>query len=165
MSKLKTLVLAVVGALALVGSAGSAALAVAEINITPGHTLKGPGIALHGYDPVAFFTKSAPVLGSAEYSVAHRGATYRFENEDHLNLFKSDPERYVPAYGGFCAYGVSVSAKFDGDPRYWKVVDGKLYLNLNQSIQKTWLEDVPGNIRKADQAWEDIRSKDPSTLG
>jgi hypothetical protein len=64
----------------------------------------------------------------------------------------------VPAYGGFCAYGVAVGKKFDGDPRFWKVVDGRLYLNLNGDIQAKWTEDIPGNIVEANANWAEIRS-------
>jgi YHS domain-containing protein len=141
------------------------AMAIAEVNVAPGRTLKGPGIALHGYDPVAYFTVGKPVQGSAEYSVVHAGATYRFANAANLAAFRADPAKYIPAFGGYCAYGVSVGAKFDGDPRFWKIVDGKLYLNLNKQIQKTWLKDVPGNIKKARKAWPRIIHRDPAALG
>ena len=80
-----------------------------------------------------------------------------------MKAFKANPAKYVPAYGGYCAFGVSVGAKFDGDPRYWKIVDGKLYLNLNEKIQKMWLKDVPGNINKAEKSWTKIKHKDPAT--
>ena len=70
----------------------------------------------------------------------------------------------MPQYGGYCAYGVSVGAKFDGDPHLWKVVDGKLYLNLNEGVQKIWAKDVPGNIEKADRNWRQIARKAPKEL-
>ena len=70
----------------------------------------------------------------------------------------------MPPYGGFCAFGVSVGAKFDGDPRLWKIVDGKLYLSLNEEIQQTWLKDIPGNNSKANEAWKRIEHSDPEQL-
>ena len=165
MSKFTVFAIAAATTVAVLGGAASNALAVAEINVAPGKTLKGPGVAVHGYDPVAYFTEGKPVQGTAELAIVHGGATYRFANADNMKAFKANPAKYVPAFGGYCAFGVSVGAKFDGDPRYWKIVDGKLYLNLNAEIQKTWLKDVPGNINKAEKSWTKIKHKDPATLG
>ena len=133
-----------------------AAHAADEINAVPGLTAAGAPLAVHGYDPVAYFTKGAPVRGSAKLVHVHEGAAYQFSSEAHLAAFKENPDRYVPRYGGFCAYGVAVGKKFDGDPMLWKIVDGRLYLNLNEEIYQTFLEDVSGNIEKADDNWQDI---------
>jgi YHS domain-containing protein len=133
------------------------------VNITSGAVLvegkPAPGLAAHGYDVVAYFTQSKPVKGDAKYATAYNGATYRFSSAGNLAAFKSNPSKYEPAYGGYCAFGVSVGAKFDGDPQYWKIVDGKLYLNLAADIQQKWLEDVPGNIRKANANWSTLKNK------
>jgi YHS domain len=134
------------------------ALAVDEINVSTGATIAGPGLAVHGHDVVAYFTDGTPTLGSDEYAHVHDGATYRFASEANLDAFKADPAKYAPAYGGFCAYGVAVGKKFDGDPRFWKVVDGRLYLNLNGDIQAKWLEDIPGHIAEAEANWTEIRA-------
>ena len=104
------------------------------------------------------------MVGSAKFATVYNDATYRFANRANLAAFEANPEKYAPAYGGYCAYGVSVGAKFDGDPRFWEIVDGKLYLNLNQDIQQTWVEDIPGNIEKADDNWTEIALKAPSEL-
>ena len=125
--------------------------------MSKGATLAGPGLAAHGYDVVAFFTDGKAEIGSDKYAVAHAGGTYRFVSQAHLDAFKADPGEYVPAYGGFCAYGVALGKKFDGDPRYWKIVDGKLYLNLNGDIQAEWSKDIPGNLAKAETNWRRIR--------
>jgi len=116
-----------------------AAHAADELNVSKGATLAGPGLAAHGYDVVSFFTDAKAEIGSDKYAVAHAGGTYRFVKQAHLDAFKADPGGYAPAYGGFCAYGVALGKKFDGDPRYWKIVDGKLYLNLN-GVQAEWFE-------------------------
>ena len=134
------------------------ALAVDEVNVSKGATIPGPGVAVHGHDVVAYFTDGAPALGSAEFAHVHDGATYRFASQANLDAFKADPAKYAPAYGGFCAYGVAVGKKFDGDPRFWKMVDGRLYLNLNGDVQAKWLEDIPGNIAAAEANWAEIRS-------
>jgi YHS domain-containing protein len=115
-----------------------------------------PGLAAHGFDAVAYFTDGKAEVGSDSYAVAHAGGTYRFTSKAHLDQFKSDPDKYVPAYGGFCAYGAALGKKFDGDPRYWKIVGGKLYPNLNGDIQAEWSKDIPGNIAKADKNWARI---------
>ena len=165
MSKLIALGLTLAGLVAFAAAPSSLALAVDEINATPGRTIQGAGLAVHGFDPVAFFAQGRPLIGSAKYAVVHDGATYRFASAANMKIFQSSPNQYVPAFGGYCSYGVAVGAKFDGDPRYWKIVDGKLYLTLNEQIQETWLQDVPGNIRKAKKNWTQIKHKDPSDLG
>jgi hypothetical protein len=127
-----------------------------EVNVSKGGTLAGPGLAAHGYDVVAYFTEGRPLIGSDVHAVAHGGGTYRFVSQANLDAFKADPAKYEPVYGGFCAYGVALGKKFDGDPRYWKIVDGRLYLNLNGGIQAEWSKDIAGNITKADTNWDRI---------
>jgi len=127
-----------------------------EINVVPGLSAAGAPLALHGYDPVAYFTQAKPVRGSDALVHVHEGAAYRFSSQAHLDAFGAEPARYLPQYGGFCAYGVSVGKKFDGDPQLWKIEDGKLYLNLNEEIYEAFLEDVDGNIQKADGNWPGI---------
>ena len=145
---------------ALVSTAMMGALVPAqaadEVNVAPGLSIAGAPVALHGFDPVAYFTERMPVRGSDALVHVYEDVAYRFSSQAHLDAFKQDPARYLPQYGGFCAYGVSVGKKFDGDPRLWKVEDGKLYLNLNEEIYATFLEDVDGNIEKADDNWLDI---------
>lgn len=133
-----------------------AANAADEVNAVPGLSSAGAPLALHGYDAVAYFTAGKPVIGSDKLVHIHQGAAYRFASQSHLDAFKANPARYAPQYGGFCAFGVSVGKKFDGDPRLWKIEDGKLYLNLNQEIYQTFLEDLDGNIRKAETNWAKI---------
>jgi YHS domain-containing protein len=140
------------------------ALANDEINVSMGATLAGPGLAAHGYDVVAFFTEGKPVIGSDAYALAHDGGTYRFASQADVDTFKADPRKYEPAYGGFCAYGAALGKKFDGDPRFWRIVDGKLYLNLNGDIQTEWSKDVAGNIQKGNVNWDRIRAIPVSKL-
>ena len=135
-----------------------------DVNVTTGMTGAKAPLAAHGYDPVAFFTQNRPVLGKAAHSAVHNGAAYRFASAANKAKFEANPSAYAPQFGGYCAYGVSVGAKFDGDPRLFKVVGGKLYFNLNPDIQSTWLKDVPGNIRKADSQWKKIRDVSPLDL-
>lgn len=121
-----------------------------------------PGLS--GYDPVAYFTDAKPVRGSGYHTAVHDGVTYAFANAEHQKLFEADPEKYLPAYGGYCAYGVAVGKKFVANPEVWKVQDGTLYLNLDRNIQKQWEKDVPGHIKKANSNWPDIKDKAPGDL-
>ncbi len=129
----------------------SAAWSAEEVNIQNGY-------AVHGYDVVAYFTEGEPTLGVDEFQTEYDGATFRFASADHLAAFEADPEAYVPAYGGFCAFGTAMGRKFDGDPQVWKIVDGKLYLNVNQSVQERWEGDIPGFVRGADNNWQVIQA-------
>ncbi len=154
----KSLTAALLGASLFVAAAAPGiAFAADEHNVSTGGTLAGPGLAVHGYDTVSFFS-GKPMLGSDKFAVAHNGATYRFASQAHLDAFNADPAKFEPAFGGFCAYGAALGKKFDGDPNYWRVVDGKLYLNLNADIQAKWSEDVAGNIKTADGNWSRIKS-------
>ncbi len=120
--------------------------------------------AVGGYDVVSYWTGEKPVRGNGNHLVVHEGVTYLFQSEEHRKTFEKNPQRYVPAFGGYCAFGVSVGKKFVGDPDVWRVVDGRLYLNLDTKIQEEWVKDVPGNIRKANVRWTEIRDKDPASL-
>ncbi|MCG8547754.1 MAG: hypothetical protein MJE12_26450 [Alphaproteobacteria bacterium] len=142
----------------------SAAFAGNETNVSSGLTIKGKPLAVHGYDVVAYFTVGRPTVGNSKFSVVHKDATYRFASQANVDAFKADPDKFLPQYGGFCAYGVAVGGKFDGDPQLWRIVDGKLYLNLNQKIQNEWQSDIPGYIKKADRNWRSIATKAPAEL-
>ena len=133
----------------------SPALAVDVTHSTPG---------ISGYDPVAYFTESKPVKGSGYHVAEHQGVTYVFASKDHKEMFEANPEKYVPAYGGYCAYGVAVGKKFVSDPEAWKIVQGKLYLNLDKDIQSKWAKDIPGYIKKSEANWKKIKDKAPSAL-
>lgn len=120
--------------------------------------------AVQGYDVVSYQTGKRPIKGNGHFTADYQGATYLFSSQDNLDTFNNDPEKYAPAYGGFCAYGVSVGKKFIGDPEVWRVVDGTLYLNLDANIQDQWFKDVPGRIKAADDAWEGIKNTPASAL-
>jgi YHS domain-containing protein len=114
------------------------------------------GTAVKGYDPVAYFVRNSPVKGKAEISFTWGGATWRFANEEHRSLFQSDPERYAPQYGGYCAYAMASGELADIDPRAWKIVQDKLYLNINRRIQRRWEKDISGYIKQADRYWPGV---------
>jgi len=117
------------------------------------------GLALQGYDVVAYFTDGRPVRGSASYVHRWQNAEWRFASAAHRDAFAADPERYAPQYGGFCAYGVAQGYRVDIDPTAWRIVDGRLYLNYNHSVNRTWAQDIPGYVRTADQNWPRLRGQ------
>ena len=121
-------------------------------------------LAIKGYDPVAYFVNKAPVKGKAKYTATYKNAIYHFSSQNNRDLFRGNPENYAPQYGGYCAFGVTKERKFDTDPEAWRIVDGKLYLNLNKKIQKRWLKDVPQHIELADNIWSEIKDATPEYL-
>ena len=117
------------------------------------------GLAIDGYDPVAYFVDSKPVKGDRQFTYDVGGATYRFASAANRDLFAKDPAKYAPQYGAFCAYAVSKNYTADTDPLAWRIVDGKLYLNYNAGAQKEWEKDVPGNIKRGDANWPGLSRK------
>jgi YHS domain-containing protein len=111
------------------------------------------GLALHGYDPVAYFTEGRPVEGSARFEHRWNGATWRFASAANRDRFSATPDAYAPQFGGYCAWAVSRNYTADTDPQVFDVVNGKLYLNYSKLVQLRWKVDREGNIRKADQNW------------
>ena len=138
-------------------SALSAAPAAAQQ--APVHTGLLSNVAVGGYDPVAYFTDGRPVRGSAEIRTMHQGFEYRFASAAHLAAFRANPARYLPQYGGYCAWAVSQGYTAAGNPRNWRIVDGKLYLNYNSEIQQRWERDIPGFIRSGDANWPRVLSR------
>jgi YHS domain-containing protein len=122
------------------------------------------GLALRGYDPVAYFTIGTPTPGLPTLTATYDSATYRFASAANRTAFLADPAKYAPAYGGFCAYGASVDHKADGDPNIWKIVDGRLYLNVTPRAADYWQQDIPGNSHKADANWPKIKDQPPNAL-
>jgi YHS domain-containing protein len=111
------------------------------------------GVALKAHDPVAYFTLSKPVKGSAQFSQAWMGATWWFATAENRDLFSANPEKYAPQFGGYCAWAVSQGYTAEIDPEAWKLVDGKLYLNYSKQVQKKWEQDVSKRIEQANKNW------------
>ncbi|UZD90208.1 YHS domain-containing (seleno)protein [Cognatishimia activa] len=155
MKTLKTLAAGIV----LASSIATTALA-AGVDVNASNT----GLALQGYDPVAYFTEGQATPGSYKITTVYNDTTYRFASEAHKATFEANPEAYLPQYGGYCAFGAAMGFKFDGDPELWKIVDGELYLNLAQDIQERWEGDIPGYIEKADAQWTNIEDVAPAVL-
>ncbi|GAB5430729.1 MAG: YHS domain-containing (seleno)protein [Epibacterium sp.] len=146
------------------GLAFSVALATSSLAAGVDVNASSTGLAMQGYDPVAYFTEGEANKGSYKLTSTFDEATYWFASEENKELFEANPEAYVPAYGGYCAFGAAMGFKFDGDPHQWKIVDDVLYLNLSKDIQERWVEDIPGYIEKADVNWETIEDAAPAEL-
>lgn len=118
------------------------------------------GIALQGYDPVAYFTMNKPVKGNKEFAVAYEGATYYFSSAENKETFKKSPEKYEPQYGGWCAYAMGKDgSKVEIDPETFKIIDGKLYVYYNKyftNTLKSWNKDETSLKTHADANWQKI---------
>jgi YHS domain-containing protein len=114
------------------------------------------GLAVKGYDVVAYFTDGRPVKGTANDSYQWQGATWQFASSEHRAAFMREPAKYAPEYGGYCAYAVAQGNIVDIDPKQWKIVDGKLYLNANFLSQALWVRNPAGYIKNGDANWRII---------
>lgn len=123
------------------------------------------GFAASGYDVVAYFdlaqnplgqTQTAAVPGKAAITAEYNGATFAFSSDANRAAFVADPAQYAPQYDGHCAYGVAKGGKVPGNPNLWRIVDGKLYLNITKNVVGFWEEDIPGNINLAETNWVSI---------
>ena len=114
------------------------------------------GIAIRGADPVAFFTEGAPVQGDPANALMWEGATWHFASMENMETFLADPNAYAPQYGGYCAFALSRGSLASSVPEAWTIHEDKLYLNYSVNVRQVWLEDVPGNIAKADENWPTV---------
>ena len=115
------------------------------------------GVAIGGYDPVAFFTESKPVKGAANYNLEWKNATWHFATQANLDSFTKAPEKYAPQYGGYCAYGTAEGHKAPTEIDTWTVLDGKLYFNYNKKVKALWDKDRSKYIEQANVNWEKIK--------
>jgi len=112
------------------------------------------GVAIKGYDTVAYFADGKAVAGSDAFVTEWKGVKWKFASQDHLDKFKANPEKYAPQYGGYCAYGTSQGHLAPTEPTAWTVTDGKLYLNYNDRVLKKWSDDIKGYNALADSKFE-----------
>ena len=117
------------------------------------------GVAIQGYDPVAFFTDNKPVKGKPEFPAKHNGATYLFASKEHRDAFKADPAKYEPAFGGYCAYGVSRGKLVEIDVDAFQIVDGRLLLQYSKGVRDDFNKDSKGNLAKASANWPGLLEK------
>lgn len=137
------------------------------ISTTPLHATNGinidssSGLAIHGYDPVAYFTESKPVEGKPEFTVKHQDNQWAFSSEKNKNTFLKNPDSYIPQYGGHCAYAASKNALANTDPFAWTVYNKKLYLNYSIGTRDIWLKQRDANIVDADGFWPELMKQVP----
>ncbi|MGK7754177.1 MULTISPECIES: YHS domain-containing (seleno)protein [unclassified Roseovarius] len=151
-------------ALSLSIAISTAALAADEANVGNGLTLNGNPLGMHGVDPVSMFESSAPTQGNAVHTSTYDGVDYYFTSAEAKASFDAAPERYLPQFGGFCAFGVQVGKKLDGDVRYADIVEGKLYLFVNAATLEKYLEDPEAVIAGANAKWPGIVNTPVSDL-
>lgn len=123
------------------------------------------GLALRGFDAVAYFAVNEAVKGEPKYELAWNGAKWLFSSVENLEKFKQNPEAYAPQFGGYCSYAVSHGYTADGDPEQWKVVDGKLYLNYNQKAKEAWENEQEKFIKDGEKNWIEFQTKKPEHKG
>ena len=130
------------------------------------------GYAVSGYDVVAYFdldqvpvgqAQPAAVAGDKDITADYNGATFAFSSEENRDRFLANPEAYLPQYDGHCAYGVSKGGKVPGNPNLWRIVDGKLYLNITKNVVTFWEEDIPGNLSLAENNWVSLEPESASS--
>lgn len=134
---------------------GACAATPGKISVTkPVPALNAPsGVALQGYDPVAYFDGGKPAEGNDTYSYQWQGVQWKFSSAEHQAAFAASPERYAPQFGGYCAFAVSRGTTADGDPHQWAIVDDKLYVNNNAFAMKLWNQDRSENIAVGKVNW------------
>lgn len=140
-------------------------LAVAEERIntlerSATFSYEASGVAIRGYDTVAYFTQGAAARGSEAITTQWKGATWRFVSEQNLELFKAAPDKYAPQYGGYCAYAVAKGSLAKIEAQSWTIIDGKLYLNYDNTVQRLWQKDISGFIESADDKFESLVKDD-----
>jgi len=147
----------------LIAALAAAAMAVlfagAALAKDPVYTGRFSNLAVDGHDAVAYFTQGARVSGSDSFKTDYNGAVWRFSTAANLAKFKADPTAYAPQYGGYCAWAAAQGYTARGNPKNWTIVDGKLYLNYSDKIQRRWEKDIPGFIEKADANWPGVLEK------
>lgn len=138
---------------------------VATIGLAGPQYVDDTGFAVSGYDVVAYFDlpqseigspQTMAVPGRSDITAGYNGSTFAFSTEANRDLFLADPEKYAPQFDGHCAYGVAKGGKVPANPHLWRIVDGKLYLNITENVVGFWEEDIPGNISTANGNWADI---------
>ena len=142
--------------------------AVAGLAFTAASAWAGPqyteaGYAVSGYDPVAYFTEGAPVIGDTSITYEHNDTTWLFSSEANRDLFAANPEQYAPGFDGHCAYGVAQGGKVPGNPLVWDIVDGTLYLNVNERVGTLFADDPEGFVAQANDNWPGLEANPAST--
>ena len=117
-----------------------------------------------GYDLTSYFTQEKPERGNGHHVAVVDGVSYLFASDANKKTFEASPAKFLPQYGGYCAFGASINKKFIADPDVYDIVDGKLYFNLDSKIRGLWSADIPGKIKAGDANWKVIADKPAASL-
>jgi len=137
-----------------------AALSLLSTAALAGEFFETDGVALRGYDPVAYFASAEPQKGQAQYSYEYKNSKFYFASDANQRAFITMPEKYAPQFDGYCAFGTAQGYKVSTQPDAFAIVKDKLYLNYDKKVQKIWQQDGPGNIQQAEKNWPEV-SKSP----
>ncbi len=160
MSRPSRRTLLIAGGGAAVGAVLAARFVLSPKEYAPEPVFTEDGLAIRGYDPVAYFTDGQPVEGDPAHSTEWQGATWRFASAGNREMFLAEPEKYAPQYGGFCAWAVAAKGKlYSTQPDNWTIHDGRLFLNYNDDIQARFETDIPGFVAEADRRWPEIMAE------
>ena len=152
--------------------AAAALSALATAGFAGEQYLDPTGYAVSGYDVTTYFDldqsdvgspQPAPLAGKASITAEYNGSTWAFASEANRDKFLANPAAFAPQYDGHCAYAVAKGGRAAGNPTLWRIVDGKLYLNFNQTVVGFWEEDIPGNISMAQDNWPSVEPTPAST--
>ncbi len=124
--------------------------------VEPMNATKFGKLAINGYDAVAYFAADKAIKGDKKFTAEYRDVHWRFANQKNLNAFTKNPENFAPQYGGYCAWAMAQGSLATVDPKLWRIVEGKLYLNYNKKVQSDWEKDIPGFIKQADEEWSKL---------
>ncbi|MBU2957658.1 YHS domain-containing (seleno)protein [Paracoccus sp. 1_MG-2023] len=146
-------------------SATALSLALATGALAGEQYVDGTGYAVSGYDVVSYHdlpqaepggAQPAPSKGLKQFTARYNDAVFAFASAANRDRFLADPEAFAPQYDGHCAYGVAKGGKVPGNPNLWRIVDGKLYLNITPRVVRTWERDIPGYITLAEDEWGEL---------
>ncbi|MGF6861964.1 hypothetical protein ABIE69_002542 [Rhodobacteraceae bacterium MBR-64] len=150
------LALPFVTALSQGAAAGGSAGGSAGVGVTIARMSTRDGMALGGYDPVAYFDQGRPMVGDVSHRLKWHGAIWQFASADHRQVFEMNPKAYAPEFGGYCAYTVAQGRPFRGEPELWTITDGRLYLNYDTRLQTLWRQDMMRLITEARRNWSNF---------
>ncbi len=158
--KIKTiLATAIISGFLIATSACGLSRGVESVNKT------SDGLAIKGFDAVAYFTTQTAIAGHPNYEHVWNGAKWIFSSAENRDTFMQNPEKYAPQFGGYCSYAVARGYTADGDPNAWKIVDGKLYLNYNRQVKEMWEKEQEKFIREGEKNWIEFLTKKPEHKG
>jgi YHS domain-containing protein len=145
----------------LVASVALASAGLADRGAYPSTLVvkNGQGVALWGYDVVAYFTGQEPVRGQSQFKSRYESADFYFASAENKAAFDADPAKYVPAYGGFSGYEVLMDELKEPKVKYWSITDGRLVLEDSKQALAAWNSDPHGNLEKADRNWRSLEER------